>query len=171
MFRRAVLALVLLACSTVARREVTEYEINLDLAPAERFKHIVPQFNVTVWKFWNDYFAKDAILQDALFALTDIRGAEVDELQQEIVGMAEATRLPLKFIQGIQGLYELQTLMVPIVNITSSDGRTIRAAPKQYPLPKGWEALARIAGPVDFGCTGIFLLLLQNHLHLIELDY
>ena len=132
---------------SAARRQLTEYVIDLDLAPAERFKHVIPQFNDTVWKFWNDYFAKDAVLKDALFAYADARGLEVPELQQEVAGLSQASGLPLKFIQGIQSLYELQTLMVPIVNVTGS--------PKQLPMPKGWEGLSRLAEAVNFGCTGI----------------
>jgi len=74
--------------------------------------------------------------------LTNIRGKENEEQQGEIQGLADQSGLPLKFVQGIQMLYELQTLMVPIVNFT------------QLPIPKEWEALARIPwrGP---GCTGI----------------
>ena len=83
-------------CQSLAWRQVTEYTIDLDLAPAERFKHVIPQFNDTVWTFWNDYFAKDTVLQDALFALTDLRGDEVDELQQEVAGLSQASGLPLK---------------------------------------------------------------------------
>lgn len=30
------------------------------------------------------------------------------------------SKLPLPFVQGIQMLYELQTIMVPIVNFTKS---------------------------------------------------
>ena len=57
-------------------------------------------------------------------------------------GYAAESKLPLNFVHGIQLLYELQTLMLPIVNYT------------QPPMPKGFEALARIPwrGP---GCTGI----------------
>merc|ERR1712072_508015 len=59
--------------------------------------------------------------------------------------MADISGLPLKFVQAMQLLYELQTLMVPIVNFTGHQVDT---------MPKGWEALARIPwrGP---GCTGI----------------
>lgn len=60
-------------------------------------------------------------------------------MQAEVEGLATASGLPLKFVSVIQLLYELQTLMVPVENIT---------------FPKGYEALSRIPwrGP---GCTGI----------------
>ena len=81
------------------------------------------------------YFENDKVLTGALYGLTDIRGKENAEMQGEIQGLADQSGLPLKFVQGIQMLYELQTLMVPIVNITD---------PSWFPMPKGWEALARI---------------------------
>jgi len=98
-----------------------------------------------VWGFYTKYFENDKVLTGALYGLTDIRGKENAEMQGEIQGLADQSGLPLKFVQGIQMLYELQTLMVPIVNITD---------PSWFPMPKGWEALARIPwrGP---GCTGI----------------
>lgn len=85
------------------------------------------------------------MLTDALYLLADTRGKEVEELQGEVEGLAAMSGLPLKFVQGIQMLYELQTLMVPVVNTSGY---------KQLPIPKEWEALARIPwrGP---GCTGI----------------
>jgi hypothetical protein len=53
-----------------------------------------------------------------------------------------ASGLPFEFVKSIQMLYELQTLMVPVINFTAPT------------MPKGYEALARIPwrGP---GCTGI----------------
>lgn len=124
-----------------ARREVHNYTINLDLAPEHRFDEIVPFFNDTVWGFFNAYFANDKVLRDALYAITDERGLEPAEMQAEIKGMAASTLLPIKFVHAVQMLYELQTLMVPIDNIT-------------HVMPKGYEVLTRIPwrGP---GCTGI----------------
>ena len=114
-------ALLLGTCS--ARRQVNEYEIDLDLPPQQRWEKVIHgssaggiRFNDTVWGFYNQYFAKDPILTGALYGLTDLRGKEVTELQGEVEGLAAASGLPVKFVQGIQMLYELQTLMVPIVN-------------------------------------------------------
>jgi hypothetical protein len=50
--------------------------------------------------------------------------------------LASKSGLPLQFVQAIQMLYEIQTLMVPIVNVSG--------APKQFDLPKGYEHLDRI---------------------------
>ena len=62
----------------------------------------------------------------ALYLLTDIRGKEPTEMQAEVDGLAAASRLPVKFVQGIQLLYELQTLMVPVVNLSKA-----RASPSR----------------------------------------
>lgn len=134
--------LSLITCVFSTRRPVPEYEINLDLDPQDRFAALVPKFNSTVWKFFNTYFANDKILTTALYDLVDQRGFENPEMQAEIEGMSDVSGLPLKFVQGIQMLYELQTLMVPIENIT------------QFPLPKEFEVFAHVPwrGP---GCTGI----------------
>ena len=86
-----------------------------------------------------------------------MRGEENPEQQAEIRGLAEGSRLPLKFVQGIQMLYELQTLMVPIVNC--SDYPVPVLCPKQeaepWRLPPEFAALARIPGKHRGGCTGI----------------
>jgi len=94
---------------------------------------------------WDTYFAKDKILTDVLYGITDKRGNENAEMQAEIQGLSDLSGLPFKFVKAIQLLYELQTLMVPIVNFTH--------APLDF-LPKEYEALSRIPwrGP---GCTGI----------------
>lgn len=149
----AALALALalaLAPAASARRSVREYTINLDLAPGERFLPVINDasngFNATVWKFYNEFFAHDKVLTDALYAIADLRGPEPEEMEQEVEGLAAASGLPLTFVKAVQMLYELQTLMVPIENFTLAE--------RERSMPKGWEALARIPwrGP---GCTGI----------------
>ena len=111
------------AAATEGRRPVAQYVIDLDLPPEVRWHEVIHgsnaagiNFNKTVWAFYNEYFANDTVVTDALYALTDLRGEENAEQQGEIRGLARASKLPLKFVQGIQMLYELQTLMVPIVN-------------------------------------------------------
>ena len=66
-------------------------------------------------------------------------------------------KLPLKFVQAIQALYELQTLMVPIVNFTKAKEHGLEDFTNgtfENSIPKAWEVLKRIPwrGP---GCTGI----------------
>ena len=94
-------------------------------------------------------------MRDALYGITDIRGKEPDEMQREIQGLADASKLPLKFVQAIQALYELQTLMVPIVNFTKAKEHGLEDLTNgtfENSIPKAWEVLKRIPwrGP---GCT------------------
>mmetsp|Transcript_110411 Transcript_110411/g.321458 ORF Transcript_110411/g.321458 Transcript_110411/m.321458 type:complete len:543 (-) Transcript_110411:349-1977(-) len=138
-------ALAVVGSAAAQRKPLMDYEINLDLAPEERYNALFdtekgPQFNSTVWQFYNQYFANDPILTDVLYGLSAKRGPENDEMQGEINGLAAASGLPVEFVTSIQMMYELQTIMVPIVNFSS--------------FPAGYEALARIPwrGP---GCTGI----------------
>lgn len=130
-----------------ARRPVKSYTIDLDLAPEKRFTTVINDFNSSAWAFYNKFFANDKALSDVLDLLSIERGPEPEEMQAEIQGMVDASKLPLRWVQGIQMLYELQTLMVPIENIT---------VPSPLPswLPKGSEVLRKLPwrGP---GCTGI----------------
>ena len=129
----------------VAWRPVPSFEISLDLAPEQRYEGVASHFNSSIWNFYTTLFARDAALTNALYAMVDARGPEPDSVMRgEIEGIVAATRLPAKFVQGVQSLYELQTLMVPIVN-----GST-----RQDPLPRRYRALERwpLRGP---GCTGI----------------
>uniref|UniRef100_A0A7S0JHN9 ceramidase n=1 Tax=Calcidiscus leptoporus TaxID=127549 RepID=A0A7S0JHN9_9EUKA len=139
-------------------RPVPVYTIDLDLPPEQRFHVLLDpatNFNTTVWEFWNKYFVHDKLLTDALFLLVDARGEEPGEMQAEIKGLSDLSRLPLKFVQGIQMLYELQTIMVPVVNVSRLRGEVVGAINYTFheTMPKGWEALARM--PVGPGCTGI----------------
>ena len=74
----------LLPALVTARRPVKEYEINLDLDPGHRFDALLPDFNTTVWGFWEKLFANDAVLRDALFALSDLRGECCAAIEAEL---------------------------------------------------------------------------------------
>lgn len=125
--------LVLTACLCLPLLSPTaaipEFTIDLDLPPEHRYDHVLPHFNATLHSYYEKFFANDFLLRDALFAIADRRGPEPsDEQQKEIEGIARAVALPLKFISGIQYLYELQTVMVPIVNFTRAETLVDRAA-------------------------------------------
>jgi len=143
-----------------ARRQVNTHEINLDLPPQERYNKLVPEYNETVWFFWNKFFSKDKILTDILYGLVDKRGLENSEQQGEIEGLAAQSGLPLKFVRGVQYLYELSTLMVPITNLTIHDDArdseydlSAQAYGEDY-IPKEYAPLKKIL-PWRAGCTGI----------------
>lgn len=108
--------------------------------------------------FWNKYFANDAVLRDALYAITDVRGKETEEMQREIQGLSSASKLPLKFVQAIQALYELQTLMVPIVNFTKMEEHGLLNFPNgtfENEIPKAFKILKEKIPWRGPGCTGI----------------
>ena len=118
---------------------VPRVTIDLDLPPANRFDAAVAQFNASAWAVWA-LFEDHAALRDALYAVVDARGPEPDEMQQEVEGLAATSKLPVKFVQGVQALYELQTLMVPIVNFSKADNMSF--APE--PLPEKYVRRADI---------------------------
>ena len=49
-----------------------------------RYLNLIPTYNATVWDFYNNYFLTDTALLDALYRITDKRGPEPLEMQQEI---------------------------------------------------------------------------------------
>ena len=132
-----IVLLLLIACAgnplvCLARREVTTHKINLDISPQERYNKLIPHFNETVWGFYNKYFANDKILTGVLYGLVDARGPENAEQQGEIEGLGTQSGLPLKFVRGVQFLYELSTLMVPIKNLTRIATNTVVSGNQQY---------------------------------------
>lgn len=183
---RSLLAVALAVAAGVGaegRRPVAQYVIDLDLPPEVRWHAVIHgsnaegiAFNDTVWSFYNEYFANDTVVTDALYALVDLRGEENAEQQGEIRGLARASRLPLKFVQGIQMLYELQTLQVPIVNC--SDYPVPIVCPKQEPEAERWQlppkfaGLARIPAKHRAGCTGIIAMTADGTVaHARNLDF
>ena len=78
-------------------RDLPQYEINLDLPPGTRYAGLftVPDtnFNETVWKFYNDNFANDALLTDVLYKISQKRGNENEEQQAEIEGLADMSKV------------------------------------------------------------------------------
>jgi len=149
-----------LASAQPQHRTAPTFEINLDKPPEQRFSVIFDPaagFNETVWEFYNMYFANNERLKEALYHLVATRGEEVPEMQGEIRGLAMGSKLPLPFVQGIQMLYELQTVMVPIVNVSRLPKRlvsTLNYTFERETAPPEWAALSQIPwrGP---GCTGI----------------
>ena len=75
-----------------------------------------PTTTTTTTTTTTDASANDPILTDVLYGLSAKRGPENDEMQGEINGLAAASGLPVEFVTSIQMMYELQTIMVPIVN-------------------------------------------------------
>lgn len=85
MLASLLLPLALLALPAAARSPLAVYEIDLDLAPEDRYAGLFDlpntDFNATVWRFFDEYFAPHPHLTDLLYKMVDKRGPEVDEMQ------------------------------------------------------------------------------------------
>merc|ERR1712032_1035161 len=119
---RAIVVCVCLATAlgTGPRLPVPEFEVNLDLAPEERFTEVVQHFNSSLQNFIKYLHADNFIVKGLAKALVKRRGPENDELQAEVRGMAKLLNIPESELQAIQMLYELNTLMIPLVNLTGA---------------------------------------------------
>jgi len=111
------LALASLVPAGAQRRPAPEFEVSLDTDPEERFAEVVRHFNASIHAFYQK-FCDNFAAKGLLFELAHKRGPENEELQGEIKGVARLAGLPEYGIQALQMVYELQTLMVPIENIT-----------------------------------------------------
>jgi hypothetical protein len=119
---------------SLAGRPLPSFDINLDLAPELRFKAVLTTYNATIWAFYQKLFVEQPEVQKFVHDLVKKRGPENAEMQAEIQGVANVMAMSVEAAGALQLLYELQTLMVPIENVTSP-----------YPIFP-WR------GP---GCTGI----------------
>eukprot|EP00929_Paragymnodinium_shiwhaense_P069708 TRINITY_DN3516_c0_g2_i1.p1 TRINITY_DN3516_c0_g2~~TRINITY_DN3516_c0_g2_i1.p1 ORF type:complete len:437 (+),score=103.79 TRINITY_DN3516_c0_g2_i1:65-1312(+) len=118
-FAAAGVLLSLASASGAAPRPVPQFDIDLDAAPEQRFVEVVKHFNSTLQNFYETIFVKEPLVRALVWGLMKKRGPEADpEFAAEIRGVAQAAGIPETAIQTVQFLYELQTLMVPIDNIT-----------------------------------------------------
>jgi hypothetical protein len=118
--------------------DVPEFKIDLDLHPEERFKDVIAHFLPVL----SDLLKKEAsnfIVKDIYGKIAASRGDENEELAGEIRGISKYSSIPLAAIQAAQLLYELQTIMVPLENITWPWGETTQLAGEKP----------------SFGCTGV----------------
>lgn len=142
--------LVITARAAGPRLPVPEFEVNLDLEPEQRFTQVIQHFNGSLWDFIGNLKPKSVV--DALVKrISSKRGPENEELQGEIRGYAQLSGLPEETIHAAQMLYEINTLMVPFINIS-------------WPWSNDVEGSVPLAGfgkqkfpwlPLHFGCTGI----------------
>eukprot|EP00746_Dinoflagellata_sp_MGD_P017058 gnl/MRDRNA2_/MRDRNA2_138895_c0_seq1.p1 gnl/MRDRNA2_/MRDRNA2_138895_c0~~gnl/MRDRNA2_/MRDRNA2_138895_c0_seq1.p1 ORF type:complete len:505 (-),score=84.48 gnl/MRDRNA2_/MRDRNA2_138895_c0_seq1:38-1444(-) len=116
---------------------VPEFKIDLDLDPEERFKEVLGHFAETL-RDLNKTLITDEVL-DLCKKIAGHRGLENPELAGEIRGISKYSKIPVEAIQTAQLLYELQTIMVPVENITWPWGQTTRHVGQQ----------------ASFGCTGV----------------
>jgi len=117
----------------------------LDTAPEHRFDHVIAHFKPALAKLYTGLVDKP-IVKGIAKKLAAMRGPETPELMAEVTGIATALDWPVDIVQSAQILYELQTLMVPLTNIS-------------WPWLSAEEASALHelldTQRVGFGCTGI----------------
>jgi hypothetical protein len=117
---------------------VPEFNINLDLDPEERFKEVIAHFEAPLYDVYNS-LANNKVVRSLYTKIAEHRGPENDELQGEIRGISKYSKIPVAAIQAAQLLYEIQTIMVPVENITWPWGQTTYQTSE---VPR-------------FGCTGV----------------
>jgi hypothetical protein len=153
MFNRLLLAsLSVTAVLGVNRRPVPEFEINLDTEPEDRFTEVLTHFAPQLQNFVKFLHADSSTVKAIATALSLRRGKETDELNRELNGYAKVTGIPKSELHAIQLIYDLQTLMVPIVNFThgSADMDLI-----QELLGEVLPSDLKVPEPFHVGCTGI----------------
>jgi hypothetical protein len=135
-----------------------EYDIDLDLAPKFRFQNIAPHFALALKDFINLLHAKNPVIKLVAQLISDRRGKEPDEMQQEMRAWAEFAGATEAEIHFVNMLYELQTLMVPIVNFSGHPHQPdienivdMLGSATQEKTAAAEDAVF----PIRFGCTGI----------------
>lgn len=138
------------------RLPVPEFQVNLDQPPELRFAKVIEHFNSSIWNFYTGMHLHNFVVTGLANKIAKARGPEPEEFMREIEGIAKATNIPVNAIHTIQMLYEINTLMVPIVNITWPWDAEDRG---MYALEaKNWTTADEerpLLGPLRFGCTGI----------------
>jgi hypothetical protein len=137
------------------RIPIPEFEIDLDRAPAERFTEVVQHFSEPLAEFIQHLHANSPVVKALAFLVAAKRGKENDELQGEMEGIAKLAKVTVAEIHAIQMLYELNTLMVPIVNFTHGSSLDDIADAMDRIKPHELQAHRDGSFPIRFGCTGI----------------
>jgi len=137
---------------SVDRVPVPEFEINLDLDPEERFTEVLTHFNSSLHNFATHLHADTSAVKAIATAAAIKRGRETDEFDRELTGAHRVTGIAKNELHIIQLLYELNTLMIPIVNFThgSADMGLIGELLGDM-MPSDWV----VPEPLHVGCTGI----------------
>lgn len=145
---------VVSAWSNGPRLPIPEIEVNLDLAPEDRFTKVVTQFKAPLNNFANHLHAKNLLVREFARELVKRRGPENDELAGEIRGIAKVAGIAEAEIHAMQMLYELNSLMVPITNLTGAFDfdRVSRLMEAEDEKAK---SIRSGSFPITFGCTGI----------------
>jgi hypothetical protein len=138
------------AVSPSPRLPIPEFDINLDLAPEERFTEVLQHFKRPLLDFLQHLHANNPAVKLLLSEVVARRGPEVDEFQREIRNVARVTGIPEADAHALQMFYEMNTIMVPIENFTGT--------PHNMSVGDIASLLASFAASkvrMSVGCTGI----------------
>jgi hypothetical protein len=133
------------------RVPVPEFEINLDLEPEERFTEVVTHYKPLLEKFVDHLNGNHSILKKIADVVVLKRGSEIDELQREINGIHKVSGIPKNEIHALQLIYELNSLMVPVVNFTHGSADMSLIQTMLGEMSSHWA----VPEPFPVGCTGI----------------
>lgn len=138
------------AWGTGPRIPIPEFKIDLDQAPEQRFTEVIQHFQEPLADFIGHLHADSPVVKVLAGLVAARRGKENEELQAEIEGIAKLAKVTVAEIHAMQMLYELNTLMVPIVNFTHHTSLESIADAMDQPEPE-----VKGSFPIRFGCTGI----------------
>lgn len=132
---------------------VPEFEINLDTRPEDRFNEVLTHFAEPLKAFTDFLHAGSTTLKLLADAVVAARGREDDELMRELTGIHRVTGIGKNELHTMQMLYELNTIMIPIVNFTGSTGSLEMDLIQK--LAAELSPQLAVPEPLHVGCTGI----------------
>jgi hypothetical protein len=145
-----VLFAVVTALSPGPRLPIPEFDINLDVAPQERFTEVLQHFKQPLQEFVAHLHGNNRAIKFLLAEVVKRRGPENDEFQAEIRNVAKITGIPEADAHALQMFYEMNTIMVPKENFTdSAPGMSVE---KMADMLASW-AISKLG--MHVGCTGI----------------
>jgi hypothetical protein len=127
----------------------------LDLSPDERFTEVTTHFTKPLQHFLTHLHGNNFAIKLLLGELVKRRGPENDELQGEIRNVAKIVGVPEAEVHALQMFYELNTIMVPIVNFTGFKRDMSVDEMAGLLTSMATSRLRREGFPMHVGCTGI----------------
>ena len=113
---KKLLYLLLVFTTVFCRRDLPVFEIKLDAPVHERYDAVMKHFNSSLSEVYHSL--TDGVLGMLLTPLSLMRGPEEPELEEEIRYFANYTGLPYDGIHALQMFYEINSVMIPVVNFT-----------------------------------------------------
>jgi hypothetical protein len=155
-FARAAL-LCGVALGSGPRLPIPEFKIDLDKDPEERFNEVVQHFKEPLAAFLNHLHMSSPLVKVIAGLVAMKRGKENDELQREIEGIAKQAGFAAGEVHALQMFYELNSVMIPIVNFTGVPNieEVADAMDRFQPHHLHHLQAHRASYPIHVGCTGI----------------